>query len=219
MEPVSPTIFAIGTAVPPLRLMQEQAFQLCGYKSERIRRIFLNSDIDYRHFYLDSNLDLKGTSDDFNRRYLEGAMRTGCKAIQACLQSVEMTPSDVDFLIVCTSTGYVCPDLGSRLIGHMGFRGDIQRASMLGLGCGGALPTLQRACDFVRAYPDRRALMLGVEICSACYFVDSSMETVVGNAICADGAAAFLLGGTLQKPTLQPAIMDCQSCIDPAQID
>src|ERR1700722_15731977 len=110
MEPVSPTIRAIGTAVPPLRLMQEQAFQLCGYKSERIRRIFLNSDIDYRHFYLDGSLDLKGTSDDFNLRYLEGAMRTGCKAIQTCLESVDLTPSEIDFLIVCTSTGYVCPD-------------------------------------------------------------------------------------------------------------
>src|SRR5579862_2202746 len=143
MKTIGPTILATGTAVPSLRLKQEEAFELSGYKSERIRKIFLNSDIDYRHFYLDSNLDLKGTSDDFNRRYLEGAMRTGCKAIQACLQSAGMAPSDVDFLIVCTSTGYVCPDLGSRLIGHMGFRHDVQRASMLGLGCGGALPTLQ----------------------------------------------------------------------------
>ena len=146
-------------------------------------------------------------------------MKTGCQAIQACLQSVDMAPGDIDFLIVCTSTGYVCPDLGSRLIGHMGFRHDIQRASMLGLGCGGALPTLQRACDFVRAYPGRRALMLAVEICSACYFVDSSMETVVGNAICADGAAAFVLGTASGKPRPRPAIVDFQSCIDPARID
>ena len=146
-------------------------------------------------------------------------MRTGCRAIESCLQSVDMTPSDVDFLIVCTSTGYVCPDLGSRLVGHMGFRGDVQRASMLGLGCAGALPTLQRACDFIRAHPDSRALMLAVEICSACYFVDSSMETVVGNAICADGGAAFLVGGTLRKPNPQPTIVDYHSCIDSAQID
>ena len=37
--------------------------------------------------------------------------------------------------------------------------------------------------------------MLAVEICSACYYVDRTLETVVGNAICADGAAAFLLPG------------------------
>jgi predicted naringenin-chalcone synthase len=30
--------------------------------------------------------------------------------------------------------------------------------------------------------------MLAVEICSACYYVDNTLETIVGNAICADGA-------------------------------
>jgi len=43
---------AVGRANPPLRLTQEQVFDLVGYKDERIRKI-LNSDIDYRHFYLD----------------------------------------------------------------------------------------------------------------------------------------------------------------------
>jgi hypothetical protein len=37
--------------------------------------------------------------------------------------------------------------------------------------------------------------MLAVEVCSGCYFVDNTLETVLGNAICADGAAAFLLAG------------------------
>jgi alkylresorcinol/alkylpyrone synthase len=35
--------------------------------------------------------------------------------------------------------------------------------------------------------------MLAVEICSACYYGDNSLETIVGNAICADGPAAFPL--------------------------
>jgi predicted naringenin-chalcone synthase len=33
--------------------------------------------------------------------------------------------------------------------------------------------------------------MLAVEICYTCYYVDNKLETVIGNAICADGAAAF----------------------------
>jgi predicted naringenin-chalcone synthase len=39
---------------------------------------------------------------------------------------------EVDFLAVCTCTGYVCPDVGSRLIAHMGFRTNVQRASIVG---------------------------------------------------------------------------------------
>jgi len=40
----------IGTANPSIRLTQEQSFHAEGYQSDRIRRIFLNSDIEYRHF-------------------------------------------------------------------------------------------------------------------------------------------------------------------------
>src|ERR1700756_6053206 len=120
-------------------------------------------------------------------------MHTGCRAVRDCLKSCGSSAQDVDFLAVCTCTGYVCPDVGSRLIAHMGFINNRQGASIVGLGCAGALPTMQRAVDFVRANPGRQALILAVEICSACYFVDNTLETVVGNAICADGAAAFLL--------------------------
>ena len=90
----------------------------------------------------------------------------------------------------------------------MGFGNNLQRASIVGLGCAGALPTMQRAFDFVRANPGRRALMLAVEICSACYYVDNTLETVVGNAICADGAAAFLLAAGQQASHIYPQIID-----------
>jgi hypothetical protein len=45
-----PRILGIGRATPPIRLTQEQTFHAAGYKSERIRKIFLNTDIEYRHF-------------------------------------------------------------------------------------------------------------------------------------------------------------------------
>lgn len=189
-----PRILGIGTANPPIRLTQEQTFYVAGYETERIRKIFLNSDIEYRHFYFGGTPNLQETSDQQNERYLSGAVKTGCRAILNCVESAGMSVKDVDFFAVCTCTGYVCPDVGSRLIAHMGFRKNVQRASVVGLGCAGAIPALQRASDFVRANPGRKALMLAVEICSACYYLDNTLETVIGNAICADGAAAFLLG-------------------------
>ena len=130
-----------------------------------------------------------------------------------------MTPRHVDLFLVCTCTGYVCPDLGSRLIRHMRFRGDVQRAPILGLGCAGAVPTLQRACDFARAHPGRVALMLAVEICSACHYFDHTLETVVGNAICADGAAAFLLSAGPGGGSSYPEVVDFGSFLDPDHLD
>lgn len=216
----SPRILGIGTAVPPLKLSQEQVFQASGYKSERIRSIFLNSDIAYRHFYFEDRPNLDESSDQMNQRFLLGALNTGCRAILECVNSAHTTVQDVDFLATCTCTGYVCPDIGSRLVAHMGFRNNIQRTSIVGLGCAGAVPTLQRAADFALAHPGRRALMLAVEICSACYFVDNTLETVVGNAICADGAAAFLVGSEEGSAGhLFPRVVDFETFIDDKQIN
>jgi 3,5-dihydroxyphenylacetyl-CoA synthase len=214
-----PQILGIGTANPLVRLTQEQSFYAAGYQSERIRKIFLNSDIDHRHFYLEGTLNRGESSDQLNQRYLRGAMKTGCRAILNCLEGAGTTVQDVDFIAVCTCTGYVCPDVGSRLIAHMGFINNVQRASIVGLGCAGALPTMQRAVDFVRANPGRQALLLSVEICSACYIVDNTLETVVGNAICADGAAAFLLAGGPQAKRKYPQIIDFETFIDTEQIE
>src|ERR1700747_1179158 len=215
----NPRIIAIGTANPPLRLTQEQSFHAAGYRTERVRKMFLNSDIDFRHFCLEGDFSRGESSDQLNQRYLRGAMKAGCRAITNCLESGGLTVRDVDFLVVCTCTGYVCPDLGSRFIAHMGFRDNVQRGAMLGLGCAGALPTLQRATDFVRANPGRQALMVAVEICSACYYVDNTLETVVGNAICADGAAAFLLAAGQKANRSYPQIVDFETFIDTERIE
>lgn len=61
--------------------------------------------------------------------------------------------------------------------------------------------------------------MLAVEICSACYFVDHTLETVIGNAICADGAAAFLLGAEPQIEYAYPQIIDFETYLDTEQIE
>ena len=207
------SILSIGRATPALRLTQAESVEYAGYSSDRIRRIFLNAGIAYRHFYLEKPPSPDETSDELNQRYLDGAMETGCQAVQSCLEAAGVSPRDVDLLAVCTSTGYVCPDIGSRLVKPVGLRPDVQRAPMTGLGCAGALPALQRACDFVEAHPGRIALVLAVEICSACYFVDDTLETVVGNAICADGASAILLRSGSEAASRYPRIVDFQSLL------
>lgn len=215
----SPWILGIGTANPPIRLTQEQSFYATGYQTERIRKICLNSDIEYRHFYFGGTPNLEETSDQQNQRYLSGAIKTGCSAILNCVESVGMSVTDVDLFAVCSCTGYVCPDVGSRLVAHMGFNKNVQKASLLGLGCAGAVPTLERTCDFVQANPGRKALLLAVEICSACYFVDNTLETVIGNAICADGAAALLLGAERQIKDAYPQIIDFETYLDTERIE
>jgi predicted naringenin-chalcone synthase len=91
-----PQILGIGTANPPDRLTQEQSFHAAGYQGERIRKIFLNSDIDHRHFYLEGALNRRENSDQLNQRYLRGAMKTGCRAILNCVKAAGTEVQEVD---------------------------------------------------------------------------------------------------------------------------
>ena len=197
-----------------------------GYTSPRIRQIFLNSDINYRHFWADAETFTPNeTPDQLHARYREGAMHLACRVSRDALAAAGLDISDIDCVLVASCTGYLCPDLATLLVGHLGLRRDVQRGALLGHGCAGALPLLQRAADYARAYPGRHVLAIAVEICSAAYFIDTSMETIVGNAICADGAAAVVLTAPSEAEAAPaagahgPHIVAFQSVLDPSQLD
>ena len=116
-----PRILGIGKANPPVRLTQDETFRAAGYRGERIRNIFRNSDIDFPHFYFEGELNRKETSDQLHQRFLRSPMKTGCHAILDCVTAAGTMVPNVDFLAVCTGTSYACPDGGSRLVAHMGF--------------------------------------------------------------------------------------------------
>ncbi|MBI4462536.1 MAG: hypothetical protein HY653_06500, partial [Acidobacteria bacterium] len=195
---VAPRLLAVATANPPRRYTQEEVLQLGAhirtYQSRRVRDIFINSDIDYRYLYINpETFEPNENPDQLHRRYREAAVQIARAAAENCLAQAGLRAQDVDCILVCSCTGYLCPDLATILVKEMGLATSVQRGALLGHGCAGALPTLQRAYDHACAYPEHRVLAIAVEICSAAYFVDDSLETVVGNAICADGAAACLL--------------------------
>jgi predicted naringenin-chalcone synthase len=223
----SSRILSCGTAVPPRRFSQEEVFHLLGYSSPRVLQIFLNSDIEHRHFWADPNIFTpEETPDQRHARYAEGAMHLACLAARKALNAAAIRAGEVDAIFVATCTGYVCPDLASRLVGHLGLKHSVQRGALVGHGCAGAMPLLQRASDFAAAHPAQKVLAIAVEICSAAYFVDHrSLETVVGNAICGDGAAAAILERAPENSRntgvgeLYPEIVAFQSHLDPAHLD
>ncbi len=155
----------------PRRFNQQEVFQMAGCASPRVLEKLRHCDIDPRHFKVELGQRRGESPDDLSRPFLSDALDIGSRAIAACLEAAKASVADVDLLVICTPTGYVCPDLGSRLMERMGFRPGVQRGVMLSLDSAGTLPTLQRACDFVRAHPGCTALMLAAEICSACYFI------------------------------------------------
>ncbi len=195
----TPRIVSLATAVPPARYPQEVILEhLAGhfefYRSPRVRAIFLNADIDSRHLALPAErFRADNSAGELHAVFREFAPPLGREAAELALCRAGLGPRDVDLIVVATCTGYLCPGLSARLAAELGMADHVQRADLVGMGCAGAMPALQRAHDFVRAYPDKRALVVTVEVSSACWFVDETLETVVGNTICADGAAAAVV--------------------------
>jgi hypothetical protein len=59
-------ILAIGRVTPAGRVTQEESFRLSRYQRDGVRRVFLNSGIDFRHFYFEQEPRLDETSDELN---------------------------------------------------------------------------------------------------------------------------------------------------------
>ena len=194
-----PKILAIATATPEHYFTQsrlaELAAEVAGYHDPQRLGFFAHSEIEGRYLYLDPNRVRADESvDELNERFERGALELGRTALLRCLGRAGWSPQDVDFLATTTCTGRVCPSLDAHLIRDLGCRPDIQRVHVGDTGCASAMVALQQAYNHLQAFPDHRALVLAVEICSAAYYLDDRLESAVAHAIFADGAGALALG-------------------------
>jgi len=205
-------LLGIGTAVPPASIGPEEACRLLGYAGPGPLRTFRNAGVERRHVGFDPATFRPDESPDaLHARFERVAMEIGALAVRRALAAADLHPSIPDLLVSSTCTGYLCPGLATRLAPVSGMRDDVERADLAGHGCSGAFPALQRGFDFVRARPGRTAVVLCVEVCSAAYYVDDDPETLVANALCADGAAAVVLG---PGPAAGPEVVRFASALD-----
>lgn len=211
----TPRILAIGTAVPPQRYSQEEIPELFGLTDPKIRRLFRNSHIRYRHLILPTpgpDGMPEESIDALNAKHRNGCLEVGGDAVRRALDDQGLTPADIDFLVCVTTTGYLCPGLSALFIERFGFRDDVHRVDIVGMGCNAALNALQPACTWARAHPGRNVLMLTVEICSAAYVRNQTLETAVVNSLFGDAAAALIIRAdesTTAGP--YPAVVDFAS--------
>jgi predicted naringenin-chalcone synthase len=195
-------IIALGTANPALRVSQEDSFQayvnltpLSDKAKSLLQRIFVNNhSIGYRHFGMDSLADvLCDSQDELIARYRKFAVQVSVEAANKALRQAGLAPGDVDGVVINSCTGYLCPGLSSYIAEALPLRADVWPFDLQGMGCGGALPNLQTAYNFLQAHPDSNVLSIAVEICSATLFFDEAPDILISNALFGDGAAAAVL--------------------------
>ena len=198
-----PKIAAVATATPPHRVSQAELLALAGYEDSRRRGFFEKSGIEARALYVDPRTFRPDESiDAMQERFRRGALEIGEAAACRAMERAGWIAADVDFVATTTCTGRMTPSLDAHLIARLGCRPDVQRVHVGDTGCAAAVVALEQAWNHLRAFPDHRALVVAVELCSTTYYLDDRLESAVAHAIFADGAGAIALSGDGDGPTV-----------------
>ena len=144
---------------------------------------------------LEAYLDLD-TWGKANNAWIEAAVQTGEQALCRALAGAGLEPQELGALFFVSITGVASPSVDARLINRMGLSRNICRVPIFGLGCVGGAAGLARAADYVRAYPDRTAVVLAAEFCSlTLQRNDLSVANLISSGLFGDGAAAVIVSG------------------------
>jgi alkylresorcinol/alkylpyrone synthase len=135
--------------------------------------------------------------------FLEGAEALFIDAARKALASANLTAGDIDTVVTVTSTGIATPSLEARVARKMGFRSDVTRVPVFGLGCAGGVSGVSIASRLAQARPGTNVLMVAIELCSLALRHDElTKANIVAISLFGDGAAAMILragdGGATQ---------------------
>ncbi|HEY1750945.1 MAG TPA: type III polyketide synthase [Caulobacteraceae bacterium] len=178
--------------------MATQARRLFGPKFrdfERLFPVFRNTGIRSRQAVLPMEWYFQDRSwPERTAAYLEGAVDLFCDAASQALERAGLTAADIDTVVTVSSTGIATPSLEARAAGRLGFREDVARVPVFGLGCAGGVTGLSIAGRLAQARPGSNVLMVAVELCTlACRLDEMTSANIVATALFGDGAAACVL--------------------------
>ena len=198
----SAKLVSLATAVPPNVLSQSDvaaaANQCFGGRYdelERLTRVFKSSGIRRRHAVrpIDWYLAPLGWPERATA-YLEGACELFADAAQRALDAAELDAAQVDTIVTISSTGIATPSLEARAAGRLGFRPDVERVPVFGLGCAGGVSGLSIASRLACSRPGSIVLLVSVEVCTLAFRLDElTKANIVATALFGDGAAACVL--------------------------
>jgi alkylresorcinol/alkylpyrone synthase len=197
-------ITSVGRALPANYYDQEQLLAALAtlwagrfHNPKRLEQIQRNTQVVGRHLALraEEYETLRGFG-AANAAFVRCGLELGERAIREALGAAEIGPGDVDAIFSLSITGVAAPSLDARLANRLGFRSDLKRTPIFGLGCVGGAAGIARASDYLRAFPRETALVLSVELCSlTLQREDASMANVIASGLFGDGAAAVVLRG------------------------
>src|SRR6202035_328919 len=195
-------LVSLATSVPPHTFLQKDVLAaawdvVCSRfpDFELFASIFTNTGIIKRHgvkpfeWYLEPRGWPERTA-----AFFEGAEAMFVEVAGKALANAGLAARDVDTMVTVCSTGIATPSLDARVARRMGFRSDVSRVPVFGLGCAGGASGLSIASRLAQARPGTNVLLVAVELCSLALRHDElTKANIVAVSLFGDGAAAVIL--------------------------
>src|SRR5215469_4307045 len=205
-----PRLLGVATAVPPYPLDQDDVVErvkLLFGRSENLDRllpVFTNTGIRTRYSCVPIEwYDREHGWAERNRIYLASALDLLESVTRQLLDRTGRDKSEIDNVVVVSTTGIATPSLDARLMERMGLRRTVRRLPIFGLGCAGGVIGLARAAALAATTPGETVLFLTVELCALAFRRDDwSKSNIVATALFGDGAAGALLSTDGEGPAI-----------------
>eukprot|EP00262_Sarcandra_glabra_P012372 TRINITY_DN3177_c0_g1_i3.p1 TRINITY_DN3177_c0_g1~~TRINITY_DN3177_c0_g1_i3.p1 ORF type:complete len:405 (-),score=13.01 TRINITY_DN3177_c0_g1_i3:390-1559(-) len=221
------TVLAIGTASPPNAMYQadfpDYYFRVTNSEhlteiKHKFKRMCEKSMIKKRHMYLTEEI-LKenpnmcaymAPSLDVRQDMLVVEVpKLGKEAAVKAIKEWGQPKSKITHLVFCTTSGVDMPGADYQLTKILGLRPSVKRLMMYQQGCYGGGMVLRLAKDLAENNAGARVLVVCSEITAVTFRgpSDTHLDSLVGQALFGDGAAALIIGAdpdtSIERPIFQ----------------
>lgn len=161
------------------------------------KKIILSAGIKERYSVIPLEVAFANLSfEEKNNFFKEATIDLGKKVLARAFNETGLKPTEIDYIITTSCTGFMIPSVDAYLVDHFGMRKDVVRLPVTEMGCAGGTSGLIYATNFLQANPKKRVALLALETPSVTFQKnDLSMENIVSTAIFADGASCVILEG------------------------
>jgi alkylresorcinol/alkylpyrone synthase len=125
--------------------------------------------------------------------YISGASALFEDVVRKALAAAGLEAHQVDAVVTVSSTGVATPSLEARVLPGLGFRPDVRRIPIFGLGCAGGVTGFATAARMAAGEPGMTVLLVTLELCTLAFRMDRATKPdIVSAALFGDGAAAAI---------------------------
>lgn len=219
LPPFLPAIEGLATGTPDHITPQIDAanfvanLRFSERNQARIQKIYQNTRIDTRHLAVNlltpETVNFSRQSNTLEQRtrmyadyalpLAETVVRKAIDRAAEHLNPAQPTNWDtieaaIGLIVFVTSTGFLAPGIDAQLVKNLGLQRSIARLPVHFMGCAAAMNGLRVAADYIRANPDRKALVVCLELSSVNAVFEDDLNDIIIHSLFGDGCAAVILG-------------------------